>query len=1021
MAIVLEVKSTQGDASLQRLQPGRNRITVRPGDAYRVIDEQTGHTPSGVSVKRVDNGIVIDGLGVAAGAEAPTVVELVDYYGICSAGNPCDIVIDEAGQTPVVISPISNSIGAMADGSYVLYDRSWVAPAEVAAADDGGAMSRPMMYGLGGAAILGLALSAGGGGGGGTAVGSSPGPNGVWQVTSAASTNSHTPVIAGTGQPGQKVSVQLDLNGDQVADLKYETTVAADGTWSVDLATATPQLGTLPPGGLPDSTTVLVANSTAELARYNLVFDDIPPAPARIDPITVDGVISAVERAAGVKITGSAEPGGTVLVNWGSVQKAGAVGADGRWSVDFASAEVPGNGQSQVSVISRDAAGNAAPATVAAVLVNLDGPNLSVTRIGSGTDTVINAAEAAAGVTISGIADPNATVQASWNGATAAAVADASGVWSVVFAPAQVPNPAAAEGQAFPVSIRATNSIGNTAALDVPVRVDRVGPAAPAIAVVEGDDRVTPSERAGGVRVNGTAEVGAQVEVSWGGTTLTTEANASGQWAVSFSPAQVPTAANGAVASVPVTARATDTAGNVGAAASRPVTIDPPYNPPTINLVEGDDRVSAAERADGVVLSGTVQAGAPGVTVTWGGFSQTVVPSGTTWQVTVPAAQVPADGTTEVRATIAVSGGPSASRPVVVDTTPPAAPTIAAVEGDNRVTVAEAADGVVISGRSEANATIEIAWGTTSRTATADASGNWSANFTTVPQVATGGAATQVSAVAVDQAGNRGAAATASVFVEAPFPPPTINAVTGDWVVNSAEAAAGVLITGTHAAGVTAMQLTIGTVTVPVTLGAGNTWQASVSAAQWQAIGEGTVNLTATNGGTGGGGAASHTVGVDLTPPAITFDPISGDNRVLFTETNVVVSGHAPGAVQVIVQNGNGVPVSAAVAANGDWSVTFPSLGGVPGSGAVNVRAVDAAGNQATASQPYSIILIDLTAGDSLPGGLAGQPLTLDALATDHGSTPAATPTTTTLVEPVAIISPLLDEMTHHQQAIGLI
>ena len=142
---------------------------------------------------------------------------------------------------------------------------------------------------------------------------------------------------------------------------------------------------------------------------------------------------------------------------------------------------------------------------------------------------------------------------------------------------------------------------------------------------------------------------------------------------------------------------------------------------------------------------------------------------------------------------------------------------------------------------------------------------------------------------------------------------------------------------------------------------------------------------------------------------------------MLFTETNVVVSGHAPGAVQVIVQNGNGVPVSAAVAANGDWSVTFPSLGGVPGSGAVNVRAVDAAGNQATASQAYSIILIDLTAGDSLPGGLAGQPLTLDALATDHGSTPAATPTATTLVEPVATLSPLLDEMTHHQQAIGLI
>ena len=36
--------------------------------------------------------------------------------------------------------------------------------------------------------------------------------------------------------------------------------------------------------------------------------------------------------------------------------------------------------------------------------------------------------------------------------------------------------------------------------------------------------------------------------------------------------------------------------------------------------------------------------------------------------------QVPADGTTPVTAAIAVSGGPSASRPVLVDTTPPAAP-----------------------------------------------------------------------------------------------------------------------------------------------------------------------------------------------------------------------------------------------------------------------------------------------------------------------------------------------------------
>ena len=1021
MAIVLEVRSAQGDVSQQRLQAGRNRITVRPGDAYRIIDEQTQHTPSGVVVKRVDNGIVIDGLGTAAGAEAPTVVELVDYYGICSAGSPCDIVIDEAGQTPVVISPISSSIGALADGSYVLYDRNWVAPPETIASDDSGAMTKPMLYGLGGAAILGLALG-GGGGGGGTAVGSDPAPDTTWRVTSGQATNSRTPTIAGTGVPGSEVTVQIDANGDGTAELRYVTQVGSDGSWSVNLATATPAAGSLPAGGLPGAAAILVSSGSMEVSRYTLSFDDIAPAPARVDPITVDGVISAAERAAGVKITGAAEPGGTVLVSWGSIQKTGIVGADGRWSVDFATAEIPGNGPSQVSVISRDAAGNAAPATVAPVLINLDGPNLSVTQVGSGPDTVINAAEAAAGVTVTGTADANATVQVTWNGTTQAAVANSSGAWSVTFPAAQVPNPAAADGQNFPIAVSATNTIGNTATLELPVRVDRVGPGAPSIAAIEGDDRVTQAERADGVAVSGSAEAGAQIEVSWGGTTLRTEANASGQWSVNFSAAQVPGVSGGAATSVPVTARATDAAGNPGSTASRPVTLDPPYAAPTINPVEGDDRVSAAERADGVVLSGTVQAGAPGVTVTWGGFSQTVTPTGTTWQVTVPAAQVPADGATSVSAAVAAPGAPATARPVTVDTTPPAAPTIAAIEGDNRVTVAEAADGVTISGRSEANASIEVTWGTTTRSTTADASGNWSVSYTTVPAVAVGGANTQVSAIATDEAGNRGTAATATVFVEAPFAAPAVNPVTGDWVVNAAEATAGVVITGSHAAGVTALTLTIGAVTIPVTMTAGNAWQASVTAAQWQAIGDGTATLTITNGGTGGGAAASHSLTVDRTPPAVTIDPISADDRVLFTETNVVISGEAPGAVQVVVQNNTGTPVAATVAADGSWTVTYPSLGVIPGANyAVTVTATDAAGNSTVARHGYSIVLIDIAAdAGASQQALAAEPLSLQALVSDEGAAVhAPTISASLLAEPLAVTSPLLDELTQHQQGTG--
>lgn len=1000
MAIVLEVRSAQGDVSQQRLQPGRNRITVRPGDAYRIIDDVTQHTPPGVVIKRVENSILIDGLGSVPGADAPTVVELTDYYGICSAGSPCDIVVDEAGRQPAVISPISTSIGALADGSYVLYDQSWVAPPEATSADDSAGLSRPMLYGIGGVAIAGLALG-GGGGGGSTAVSSSPPADGTLKVTSAASTNSRTPVISGIGTPGKTVSVQLYIDSDNLPDARYDAIVAADGSWQVNLATATPISGGLPANGLPDATRILVSSNTNEvLPTYTLVFDNVAPAPARVDPITVDGVVSGAEKAAGIQVTGAAEAGGNVLVTWGGIQKVGAVDATGRWSVSFSSAEIPANGQSEISVVARDAAGNAAPATLAPVLVSTDGPVLSISQIGAGQDTVINAAEAAAGVIVRGSADPNATIVVNWSGATLTAVANPSGDWAVTFPAAQVPNPTGADGQTYPMSVTATSTVGNSASREIPVRVDRVGPSAPQIAAIESDDRVTLAERADGVRVSGSAEAGAQVSVAWGGATLQTQANASGQWSVNFTAEQVPTA-TGSGTTVAVTARATDAAGNPGETGSRGVVIDPPYAAPTIAVVAGDDRVSASERAGNIVLSGTVQAGAPGVAVTWGNFSATVQPNGTNWQVTVPAAQVPADGQVPVTAAIAVAGGPSVSRPVSIDTTAPTAPVIDPITGDNRVTVAEGANAIAITGRSEANARVEIAWQGATQTVTADGGGRWTANFS-APQVASGGAATQVTAVAIDEVGNRGPGATASVFVEAPFTPPTVNPVTGDWVVNGAEASTPVVITGSHAPGVTALTLTIDTVTVPVTLGASNTWQASITPAQWQAIGDGPATLTVTNGGTGGGAAATHQMTVDLTPPRVTFNAVSGNDLVAMTETNVVVSGDAPGAVRVTVQIGAGAPQLAQVAADGSWTTTFTTMGTL-GPHQLTARATDAAGNEGAAVHSYTVVLIDLT------GSASADTLSLELLGVNDA---AAAPLLAT--SPPALVttaSSLIDEL----------
>ena len=724
------------------------------------------------------------------------------------------------------------------------------------------------------------------------------------RVTSSSSVNNRKPVITGTGEPGSTVQLQMDLNRDGLADVRYDARVGADGRWSIDLASCDP--GERQPAGrrhLRFDTGTGVRERPrgrrASLPLFTLAFDDVAPLPARVDPITLDSVISGRRSRPASPSPAPARPEARCRSPGEPSRRSLPWVRTGAGARASATNEIPNDGQSRVEVVSRDAAGNAALPTAAEVRVSTGGPVLSITQIGSGNDTTINAAEAANGVQVRGNADPNSQVSVGWNNQTLSALADASGNWAVVFSAAQTPNPSNAEGVNVPLAVRAVNPVGNASDTQINVLVDRVAPSAPAIAVIEGDDRVSQAERGDGVRVGGTTEAGARVAVEWAGVTRTVDADGSGQWAATFSAAEVPAVGAGG-ASIAATARATDTAGNVGAPAARPVFVEQPFAAPVINPVEGNDLVNAAERADGVVISGTVEAGAPGVNVGWGAFSQTVTPSGTNWSVTVPANLVPADGTQAVQATIAIADGARASREVRIDATPPAAPAIAAVEGDNRITVAEAADGATIAGTAEGGATVVVNWQGTERNVTADGGGRWSADFG-VPEVAAGGAATSVTAVAVDTAGNRGPAATSTVFVERPFAAPAINPITGDWVVNLAEASGGVVVSGTHAAGVAGIEVRIGAVATAATLGAGNSWSTTIAAGQWQAIGDGNTTVVVTNTGAGGGAAAQHALAVDRVPPAVSAT-VSADNLVLATERNVLVAGTAPGAASVTVQ-----------------------------------------------------------------------------------------------------------------------
>ena len=94
MARYIEVTAADGTIARTRIDPAVNRFSVRPGDAFRIIDDN-GNVPPGVVVKRYDNHLIISGIDEGGQSQA-TQVELLDFYGVCSVANPCQVEVKEA-------------------------------------------------------------------------------------------------------------------------------------------------------------------------------------------------------------------------------------------------------------------------------------------------------------------------------------------------------------------------------------------------------------------------------------------------------------------------------------------------------------------------------------------------------------------------------------------------------------------------------------------------------------------------------------------------------------------------------------------------------------------------------------------------------------------------------------------------------------------------------------------------------------------------------------------------------------
>ena len=182
-------------------------------------------------------------------------------------------------------------------------------------------------------------------------------------------------------------------------------------------------------------------------------------------------------------------------------------------------------------------------------------------------------------------------------------IADGNGDWSVdtgAATPSAGTMPAGGIPEGAPTTVRVLTA-GSTAVVSYQLAIDRVLPDAPVIEAVTGDDVINADEgreaNPSPITVQGTAEAGARVRVSWHGDDQIAIADADGRWAVTFDGQKIPDG------NYIISAVATDVAGNTGPAANRAVAVATGRpSAPDFDDVAGDNIVNAAETADGAML-----------------------------------------------------------------------------------------------------------------------------------------------------------------------------------------------------------------------------------------------------------------------------------------------------------------------------------------------------------------------------------------------------------------------------------
>lgn len=726
----------------------------------------------------------------------------------------------------------------------------------------------------------------------------------------------------------------------------YAATVLANGSWSVGVPAT--DVSNWPAGTL--NITVSGANSAGtQTSITHPLTVDLTTVAISINAITPDDVINAAEKGAALTLSGSTsgvEAGQTVTITFGGKTYTTTVAANGSWSTTVPAADMAtlrdGDASAQVRVTNVN--GNSATATHE-YSVDSAAPTVTINTIAS--DNIINASEAAAGVTVSGTstAETGQTLTVTLNGTNYQTTVQADGSWSLTLPASDL---TALANNGYTLTATVSDLAGNPGSASKGVTVDTTAPVI-SFNTVAGDDVINNVEHTQAQIISGTATgavAGDRLVVTIAGQQYVTSTDASGNWSVGVPASVISGLADGTVT---ISATITDSAGN-SSTQTHNVQVNTAAVSLSVSTISGDNLINAAEAGSALTLSGTGTNFAAGTVVTvllnGKGYSATIQNNGS-WSVNVPAADVAAlaDGTSytvsasaqdsagnsaTASRSVAVRSTATASRSVAVDLTAPVI-SINTVSTDDRLNAAEQQQPLTLNGSTSAEVgqTVTVTFGGKTYTATVAANGTWALNVPAADLAALGQGAQTITASVNDRAGNPGQT-THALTVDTVAPTVTIATVAGDDIINNAEQLAGQTISGTTTAEVgQTVTVTFNGQTWTATVGSGGSWSVFIPAQQFAGLSDGSYTISATvSDQAGNPGSASRGVTLNGDVPTVTINTFAGDDVVNAAEhgSSLVISGTTTAPVgQTLTLTLNGKTYTTTVQTGGSWSYTLGS------------------------------------------------------------------------------------------------